>query len=68
MKVTKSLPGQGPTHYFVEGSEDWYAVCQWMQENDIDYLQESCASSPGQRMRIGFSVGKNVEWFALKWL
>lgn len=69
MKITKSWPGQGPTIYFVEGSENWYAIRLWMMDNDIDYLQESCFGGVnGSTVTIGFSVGKNVEWFALRWL
>jgi hypothetical protein len=65
MKIVKSFAGQ----YFVEGAENWYALRQWMMDNDIDYIQESCVGGLGKStLTIGFTVGKNVEWFSLKWL
>jgi hypothetical protein len=62
MKVFQ-LRGYPQHHYFIKDPGEWYEFCRWCWENNVEYLQES-SSLHG----IGFSIRKNFDWFALKWL
>lgn len=57
------VAGYPRTHYFVKTSEDFSKIMSWMSKNNVDYLHESSTIHG-----YGFSVRKNFEWFALKWL
>lgn len=62
MKVYQ-VRGYPNDHYFVSTFPEMLEMMSWMAKNNVDYLHES-SSMHG----YGFSVRKNFEWFALKWL
>jgi hypothetical protein len=62
MKVFQ-VAGYPRTHYFVKSFQEFLEIRSWMMKNDVGYLHES-SSIHG----YGFSVRKNFEWFALRWL
>ena len=57
------VAGYPRTHYFVKTFQEFLEIMSWMMKNDVKYLHES-SSMHG----YGFSVQRNFEWFALKWL
>jgi hypothetical protein len=55
--------GYPASHYFVETFSELLEIMRWAKKNGVGVLHES-SSVHGH----GFSVRKNFEWFALKWL
>lgn len=62
-KLVYQVAGYPSNHYFVKTFQEFLDIMSWMRKNDVDYLHES-SSMHG----YGFSVRKNFDWFALKWL
>lgn len=62
MKVYQVV-GYPRSHFFVKTFQDFLEIMSWMSKNNVGYLHES-SSMHG----YGFSIRKNFEWFALKWL
>lgn len=50
-------------HYFVKTFQEFLEIMSWMTKNNVKYLHESSTIHG-----YGFSISKNFEWFALKWL
>ena len=63
MSKCYQVRGYPASHYFVANSHDWHEVTNWMRKNNVDYLHESSTIHG-----YGFSIRKNFEWFALRWL
>lgn len=61
MKVYQVI-GYPKSHYFVQQT-DWVEMITWLNQNKIDFLQESCSQHG-----IGFSLRSNAAWFLLRWL
>lgn len=55
--------GYPQTHFFVKTFQEFLEIMSWMSKNNVGYLHES-SSMHG----YAFSIRKNFEWFALKWL
>lgn len=62
MKVYQ-VAGYPKSHYFVKTFSELLEIMSWMSRNDVDCLHESSGIHG-----YGFSVKKNFEWFALRWL
>lgn len=52
-----------PNHYFVKTFDELLQIMSWMNKNDVKGLHEYSGLHG-----YGFSVQKNFEWFAIKWL
>ena len=61
MKVYQ-VTGYPRSHYFVKTFSELLEIMSWMSKNNVDH-QHECSGLHG----YGFSVGKNIEWFALRW-
>ena len=61
MKVYQ-LPGYPHNHYFVKTFQEFMDMIGWMYKNNVNFLHESSGV-----FGYGFSVGKNIEWFLLRW-
>lgn len=57
------VAGYPRSHFFVKTFEDFLEIMSWMSKNDVAYLHESSTIHG-----YGFSIRRNFEWFALKWL
>jgi len=62
MKVYQ-VAGYPKNHYFVKTFSELLEIMSWMTKNNVGHLHES-SSIHG----YGFSVRKNFDWFALRWL
>ena len=61
MKVYQ-VQGYPAKHYFVKTFSELLEIMCWMQKNNVGHRHE-CSGIHG----YGFSVGKNIEWFLLRW-
>ena len=61
MKVYQ-VQGYSAKHYFVKTFSELLEIMCWMQKNNVGHRHE-CSGIHG----YGFSVGKNIEWFVLRW-
>jgi hypothetical protein len=61
MKVYQVV-GYPKNHYFVKTFSELLEIMSWMRKNNVDHLHESSGIHG-----CGFSVGKNIEWFLLRW-
>lgn len=57
------VAGYPRTHYFVKTFQEFLEIMSWMSKNNVGYLHESSTIHG-----YGFSIRKNFDWFALKWL
>ena len=57
------VAGYPSNHYFVKTFDELLQMIDWMNKNGVDALHESSTTRG-----YGFSVRKNFEWFALRWL
>lgn len=62
MKLTPKH-GYGPNCYTVKTLSEFYDICIWFAENNVDWWQVS--SGPEG---VGFQVKDNIAWFNLKFL
>lgn len=62
-KLVYQVAGYPRNHYFVKTFQEFLDIMSWMRKNDVDYLHESSTMHG-----YGFSIRKNFDWFALKWL
>lgn len=62
MKVYQ-VAGYPNNHYFVKDFQELLNIMSWMRKNNVGHLHESSGIHG-----YGFSVRKNFEWFALRWL
>ena len=62
MKVYQ-VAGYPRDHYFVKTFQEFLEIMSWMMKNDVKYLHESSGMHG-----YGFSIRKNFEWFALRWI
>jgi hypothetical protein len=62
MKVFQ-VRGYPVSHYFVKTFGELREIMRWAEKNNVKCLHES-SGVHGH----GFSISKNFEWFALKWL
>ena len=62
-KLVYQVAGYPGDHYFVKTFQEFLDIMSWMRKNDVDYLHESSTMHG-----YGFSIRKNFDWFALKWL
>jgi hypothetical protein len=61
MKVYQVV-GYPKNHYFVKTFSELLEIMIWMRKNNVGHLHESSGIHG-----CGFSVGKNIEWFLLRW-
>lgn len=57
------VEGNPRKHYFVKTFSELLEIMSWAEKNDARCLHES-----SDIHGYGFSIGKNFDWFALKWL
>ena len=62
MKVYQ-VTGYPKNHYFVKDFQELLNIMSWMNKNNVGHLHESSGIHG-----YGFSVRKNFDWFALRWL
>ena len=62
MKVYQ-VAGYTKNHYFVKDFQELLNIMRWMNKNNVGHLHESSGIHG-----YGFSVRKNFDWFALRWL
>lgn len=62
MKVYQ-VAGYPKNHYFVKDFQELLNIMNWMEKNNVGHLHESSGIHG-----YGFSVRKNFDWFALRWL
>ena len=62
MKVYQ-VRGYPKNHYFVKDFQELLNIMSWMNKNNVGHLHESSGIHG-----YGFSVRKNFDWFALRWL
>jgi len=62
MKVYQ-VAGYPSSYYFVKDWQEFLDIMSWMIRNNVRFLHETSSDVHG----YGFSVEKNIEWFALKW-
>jgi hypothetical protein len=62
MKVYQ-VPGYPRNHYFVKTFSELLEIMSWSEKNNTNCLHESSTIHG-----YGFSIRKNFEWFALRWL
>lgn len=61
MKVYQ-VHGYPSDHYFVQTFSELLEIMSWANKNDVRIWHESSGYSG-----YGFRIGKNLEWFLLRW-
>ena len=62
MKIYQ-VSGYPKSHYFVKTFDEMLQILSWTHKNNVGCLHESSGIHG-----YGFSISKNFEWFALRWL